>query len=103
MGMNEVNDGMNNRVTNPINTELHLFGIDHHRASTRVRESAYLESDQIRRFQKAFAAEQCGVASVVLCTCNRTEIYLEVHGDCRSRAAFHRSLGQAGVNSSSEV
>jgi len=99
MRMNEVNDGMNNPVTNPINTELHLFGIDHHRASTRVREAAYLEPDQIRRFQKSFAAEQCGVASVVLCTCNRTEIYLEVHGGCRSRAACHRSLGQAGVDS----
>ncbi len=80
-------------------TTLHLWGIDFHHANTETREAVYLTPDQIRRFQEAFAAEECGVASVVLCTCNRTEIYLEVRGGCRARSALHRSLLQVGIDS----
>lgn len=79
-------------------TDLHMWGIDHKSASTEVRERAYLDSDRIRLFQEAFARETCGVASVVLCTCNRVELYLEVRGGCGARTALNEALDAAGVD-----
>lgn len=78
-------------------TDLHMWGIDFHRAPTHVREEIYLDPDRIRAFQRAFVREPCGVASVVLCTCNRTEIYLEVRGGCGARSALRSALEDAGV------
>jgi len=97
----QLNQHMNSSERHPSSapSALHFWGIDHHHAATEVRESAYLDPEQIRRFQKAFAAENCGVASVVLCTCNRTEFYLEVRGGCKARSALHRSLARIGVDS----
>ena len=73
-------------------SEFHLWGIDHHRADTEIRERVYLSAEDIRRFAAAFAAEDCGLGSVVLCTCNRTEFYLETRAGCRCRSAFRRAL-----------
>lgn len=78
-------------------TDLHMWGIDFHRAPTDVREKVYLDPERINAFQRAFVRESCGVASVVLCTCNRTEIYLEVRGGCGARSAFRSALEDAGV------
>ncbi len=81
-------------------TDLHMWGVDHRTASTEVRERAYLSPDEVRIFQEAFARQACGVSSVVLCTCNRTEIYLEVRGGCGARSALVRALEEAGIDSS---
>ena len=40
-------------------SEFHLWGIDHHRADTEIRERVYLSAEDIRRFAAAFAAEDC--------------------------------------------
>lgn len=99
-----VNDTATARTTDitdqvAVPTNLHLWGIDHHAANTDVRAAAYFDDERTRRFLQAFTAEKCGIAAVVLCTCNRTEIYLEVAGSCRSRSALQRSLTAAGVDS----
>jgi glutamyl-tRNA reductase len=80
-------------------TDLHMWGIDYRTAATEVRERVYLSPDRIRVFQDAFARHSCGVASVVLCTCNRTELYLEVRGGCGARSALVRALEAAGIDS----
>ncbi len=79
-------------------SEIHIWGIDHHRADTEIRERVYLSAEGIRRFAAAFAAEDCGLGSVVLCTCNRTEFYLEVRAGCRGRSAFRRTLEAVGLD-----
>jgi glutamyl-tRNA reductase len=80
-------------------TDLHVWGIDYRTAATDIREQAYLAPDRIRLFQEAFARQACGVASVVLCTCNRTELYLEVRGGCGARSALAKALEAAGIDS----
>ncbi len=81
-------------------TDLHMWGIDFRNAPTEVREKVYVDAARARAFQRAFERESCGVASVVLCTCNRTEIYVEVRGGCGAGTALINALEQAGVDGS---
>jgi glutamyl-tRNA reductase len=62
---------------------LHLYGIDHSRASLAVREDLVFEESEIRELLPAFvpvsidSASGAGVLEVMLLsTCNRTEVYL---------------------------
>lgn len=79
-------------------TQLHVWGIDHRHATATERERVHLDAARARAFMETFAREQCGVSSVVLCTCNRTEIYLEVSSGCRGRSAFAKALCEVGID-----
>lgn len=79
-------------------TNLLMWGIDHHRAPADVREKVHMDPDRIRQIQQAIANEKRGISSMILCTCNRTEIYLELPPGCRARCVLRRVLGEAGVD-----
>lgn len=57
--------------------DLHLWGIDHHSAPTSIREQAYMDKDKVTRFLERCSKEEGIVSAVPLCTCNRTELYIE--------------------------
>ncbi|MAF26309.1 MAG: glutamyl-tRNA reductase [Gemmatimonadota bacterium] len=71
-----------------------LWGVDHHRASTEVRERVHLSEESARVFLSTVAEE--GVSGVVLSTCNRTEVYLEAPGHVDAVGSFRRALDAAG-------
>ncbi len=60
---------------------LALVGISHHRAPIELRERVAMDLDASRA-----VAERLGPESVVVSTCNRTELYLAGDGDAEERA-----------------
>ena len=77
---------------------LKMWGLDHHRAPTEIREKAHLDADAVRKFLDLCAGEEAIISAVPLCTCNRTEIYLETLPDAPSRSALARCLEMVGVD-----
>ncbi len=77
---------------------LKLWGLDHHRAPTGIREKAHLDAGAVADFLAACAEEPAIVSAVPLCTCNRTEIYVESPMGAGVRDAVARSLAAAGVD-----
>ncbi len=60
-------------------TDLLLWGVDHHRSPTEVREQLHLDADKANALISALTGDdKPGIVSCVpVSTCNRTEIYLE--------------------------
>lgn len=77
---------------------LRMWGLDHHRAPTEVREQAHLDAEAVARFLGLCADEPAIVSAVPLCTCNRTEIYVESGSGVGAREALARCLEAVGVD-----
>ncbi len=74
------------------NANLQLWGIDHHRAPTEVRERVHLADERLEDFYAALRREDGYVSCVPVITCNRTEIYLETRPGFRTHEAMGRVL-----------
>jgi glutamyl-tRNA reductase len=81
-----------------IQQELYLWGIDHHRASTEAREQVHMDREKIRAFIQGSLEEEGFISAIPLCTCNRTELYMEVRRDYPLREMMHRSLRRVGID-----
>jgi len=75
-----------------------LWGIDHHRAPTEVREQVHISPEAVGTLITALGRENGFVSCVPVSTCNRTEIYLEAHGDFHAHEALARALAEAELD-----
>lgn len=75
-----------------------LWGIDHHRAPTEVRERVHISSEAASVLIAALSRENGFVSCVPVSTCNRTEIYLEARPAFHAHEALSRALGEAGLD-----
>jgi len=72
--------------------KLTLVGISHHRAPIELRERVAFDLDACRAL-----AERLGAESVVLSTCNRTELYVHGGDDAEQRAVDALTAGANGT------
>lgn len=82
----------------PASSTLILWGLDHHRATTEMRERAHLDPERLAALHAALAAEDGVVSCVPVSTCNRTEIYLETEDGTPATDVLARALQAAGVD-----
>lgn len=75
-----------------------LWGLDHHRATTEMRELAHLDDARLDALHAALAAAPEAVSCVPISTCNRTEIYLEAAPGAPVAEILARALAEAGVD-----
>ncbi len=73
--------------------KLKMAGIDHHTAALAERERAALAAGQVERLLPRIRGTEGAEGCVLLCTCNRTELYL--CGDCDAAAAFEAAFGMS--------
>jgi len=79
-------------------SNLLLWGLDHHRASTEMRERAHLDDVKLAALHAALDAEPDVLCCVPVSTCNRTEIYLECKDQAPGAEILARCLRRAGVD-----
>jgi glutamyl-tRNA reductase len=73
--------------------KLALAGVSHHRAPLELRERVAVDLDTAGALARELAAEQGdGPESVVLSTCNRTELYLAAENEDRLAELADRAL-----------
>jgi len=75
-----------------------MWGLDHHRASTEMREKAHLDVEKVAALILALQQEAGIVSCVPVSTCNRTEIYLDVVPDAPVADALARVLRSLNVD-----
>ncbi len=75
-----------------------MWGLDHHRASTEMREKAHLDVEKVAALIRAVAKEDTIISCVPVCTCNRTEIYLDVQPGAPVADALARILRDLDVD-----
>ena len=54
---------------------LHVVGVSHHKSPVEVRERLALSREQVHQVLELWRKEQPDMEAVLLCTCNRTEVY----------------------------
>lgn len=84
----------------PQDTTLHVWSIDHHRATTDVREKVHLSADAVESLLATLAPEPGFVSALPVSTCNRTEIYLETNADGQPAEMLGRALTVIGLDAS---
>lgn len=75
-----------------------MWGIDHHKAPTSIREQVHLDLDSIKLLIQILDNADGNISVVPLSTCNRTEIYLEVSPDCQLSEIMISALDEIGIN-----
>ncbi len=75
-----------------------MWGVDHHRAPTEVREKVHLDPDAVERLVETLRSEAGFVSCVPVSTCNRTEIYVEAGEAFPVQDAMGRALVAAGLD-----
>jgi len=85
-------------LCHPPTPELHVWGIDHHRASTEVREQVYMDREKAASFVSASLEEEGFISVLPLCTCNRTELYMEVREGVSLHDAMQRAMKKVGID-----
>ncbi|HPF34902.1 glutamyl-tRNA reductase [bacterium] len=85
-------------MMSPSSSTLLLWGLDHHHASTEMRERAHLGTDKLIALHAALAASPGVVSCVPVSTCNRTEIYLETEEHAPAADILAHALRAAGVD-----
>ena len=79
-------------------SQLLVWGIDHHRAPTSVRERVHVPPEMVGPLNEAMSRFPGFVSSVPVSTCNRTEIYIEVRDECPVHEMMLRSLSEIGLD-----
>ena len=77
---------------------LTAISIDHHRAETALREQAALANDDIAEFLNAASHESGFVSGVVLSTCNRVELHMELSDSARFSRRFKTLFADTRVD-----
>jgi glutamyl-tRNA reductase len=81
-------------------SQLQVWGIDHHRAPTSVREQVHIDADQAARLNKTLAEADGFISCVPVSTCNRTEIYVEVTEDFHGHETILTAFADIGIDGS---
>ena len=63
-----------------------VIGINHSSAPVSIRERFTFDEEQVLCFAGMLQAVPEIKELVVLSTCNRTEVYYSIHGDCAEKA-----------------